>query len=83
MHFQYLRLNETGPIFCSGLPCYNESQWDLASPYQNSPIFYESLYNVYPYSLTFGTDSSLFTNPGWDNVTGMGTPNGWNFISPF
>ena len=29
---------------------------------------------------TFGTDSSLFTNPGWDNVTGLGTPNGQDFI---
>jgi hypothetical protein len=25
--------------------------------------------------LTFGTDSSLTTAPGWDNVTGVGTPN--------
>jgi len=29
---------------------------------------------------TFGTDSSLSTNPGWDNVTGLGTPNGGTFI---
>jgi hypothetical protein len=29
---------------------------------------------------TFGTDSSLSTNPGWDNVTGLGTPNGESFI---
>jgi subtilase family serine protease len=29
---------------------------------------------------TFGTDSSLATGPGWDNVTGLGTPNGQNFI---
>lgn len=29
---------------------------------------------------TFGTDSSLSTNPGWDNVTGLGTPNGVSFI---
>lgn len=30
--------------------------------------------------LTFGTDSSLATGPGWDNVTGLGTPNGERFI---
>jgi subtilase family serine protease len=30
--------------------------------------------------LTFGTDSSLATGPGWDNVTGLGTPNGVTFI---
>jgi subtilase family serine protease len=29
---------------------------------------------------TFGTDSSLATGPGWDNVTGLGTPNGVSFI---
>jgi subtilase family serine protease len=31
--------------------------------------------------LTFGTDSSLTTAPGWDNVTGFGEPNGWEFIA--
>ena len=30
---------------------------------------------------TFGTDSSLTTGPGWDNVTGLGTPNGSTFIN--
>jgi subtilase family serine protease len=29
---------------------------------------------------TFGTDTSLKTGPGWDNVTGLGTPNGVPFI---
>jgi hypothetical protein len=31
--------------------------------------------------LTFGTDSSLVTAPGWDNVTGVGTPNGQAFVN--
>ena len=31
--------------------------------------------------ITFGTDSSLTTAPGWDNVTGVGTPDGWNFVN--
>jgi hypothetical protein len=30
---------------------------------------------------TFGTDSSLTTGPGWDNVTGVGTPKGLEFIN--
>ena len=75
--------NAHGTIFCSGLPCYNESQWDLAFPYQNSPVFYESIWSPGLYTVTFGTDSSLSTNKGWDNVTGVGTPNGANFINPF
>ena len=31
--------------------------------------------------IAFGTDSSLTTGPGWDNVTGLGTPNGAKFIN--
>jgi hypothetical protein len=30
--------------------------------------------------LTFGTDPSLTTSAGWDNVTGMDTPNGLALI---
>jgi len=33
--------------------------------------------------LTFGTDSSLKTKTGWDNVTGVGTPNGQAFAEAF
>jgi subtilase family serine protease len=33
--------------------------------------------------LTFGTDSSLKTTVGWDNVTGVGTPNGKAFANAF
>ena len=32
------------------------------------------------FNLTFGTDSSLTVDNGWDNVTGLGTPNGPEFI---
>lgn len=32
------------------------------------------------FNLTFGTDSSLTVGNGWDNVTGLGTPNGPTFI---
>jgi subtilase family serine protease len=55
----------------------------LAQPLENTRFFVSALYQ--PAStewlvLTFGTDSSLFTAPGWDNVTGLGTPNGERFI---
>ena len=30
--------------------------------------------------MSFGTDTSLYTNWGWDNVTGVGTPNGLAFV---
>ena len=59
---------------------------DLAQPLQNTEDFefYSALYNS-PFStrwfvLTFGTDTSLTTSEGWDNVTGLGTPNGKSFV---
>jgi subtilase family serine protease len=61
-----------------------ESSNDLAQPLDNTRRYYSALYNS-PFStrwfvLTFGTDSSLMTGPGWDNVTGLGTPNGKAFV---
>ena len=51
----------------------------------NTTTYYSALYNS-PFStrwfvITFGTDTSLTTGPGWDNVTGVGTPNGLNFVN--
>ncbi|MCU1294619.1 MAG: hypothetical protein JWP08_3469, partial [Bryobacterales bacterium] len=36
-----------------------------------------------PFVLTFGTDSGLTVTKGWDNVTGLGTPNGKAFADNF
>jgi len=50
--------------------------------------FYSALWD-YPFDqntavvLTFGTDSSLTTKVGWDNVTGLGTPIGKPFADHF
>ncbi|HZD31130.1 MAG TPA: S53 family peptidase [Candidatus Angelobacter sp.] len=74
--------NAHGTVFFGNTPVAY-SQWDLAGPYQNSPVFYESIWNAQEISVTFGTDSSLFTAPGWDNVTGIGTPAGANFLAPY
>ncbi|GAC1681822.1 MAG: S53 family peptidase [Candidatus Acidiferrum sp.] len=57
---------------------------NLAAPLQNTTEYFSAMYNS-PFStrwsvLTFGTDSSLVVTPGWDNVTGVGTPNGQPFI---
>jgi subtilase family serine protease len=78
--------NAHGTIFYNGIPTAY-SQWDLAQPYENSLSFWEAIYHSPSsgrfYALTFGTDSSLTTGPGWDNVTGLGTPAGAKFIAPF
>jgi len=60
------------------------SSWDLALPLQDQPSFYSALYNS-PFStrwfvLTFGDDTTLAAGPGWDPATGVGTPDGWNFV---
>jgi subtilase family serine protease len=56
----------------------------LAAPLGNTSSYFSALYNS-PSSgrwdvVTFGTDSSLTTGPGWDDVTGVGTPNGLSFV---
>lgn len=56
---------------------------DLSQPLFNTREFFNALYNGVStrwYVLTFGADSSLNTAEGWDNVTGLGTPNGASFI---
>jgi subtilase family serine protease len=57
---------------------------ELAAPLYNLPSFVSALYNS-PHStrwfvLTFGLDTTLQVGPGWDTATGLGTPNGWNFV---
>jgi len=61
-----------------------ETADQLAAPLGNTTVFYGALFNS-PSStrwdvLTFGTDTSLTTAVGWDNVTGVGTPNGLAFV---
>jgi len=76
--------NVAGTITTSG-GTTNVTADQLAAPLQNTTQYYSALYNS-PFStrwfvLTFGADSSLVTAPGWDNVTGMGTPNGQAFVN--
>jgi subtilase family serine protease len=78
-------LNVSGLIIDPPKAPIFESQTDLAQPLQKTKLFVSALYNS-PNStrwdlITFGTDSSLVTGPGWDNVTGLGTPNGTTFIN--
>jgi subtilase family serine protease len=42
--------------------------------------FYNSPFSTRWFVITFGTDTSLKAGVGWDNVTGVGTPNGWSFV---
>ena len=77
-------LNVTGVIFNPPSPPMFESANALVQPLGKTTKFVSALYNS-PFStrwfdITFGADSSFKTGPGWDNVTGLGTPNGQSFI---
>ncbi len=77
--------NVTGIIKNPPNPLLKETATALAAPLGNSTSFVSALYNS-PAStrwdvITFGTDTGLTTGPGWDNVTGVGTPNGLKFIN--
>jgi subtilase family serine protease len=77
-------LNVTGIIFNPPNPPTFQSAAALAEPEAPTTRFVSALFQS-PSStrwdvFTFGTDSSLATGPGWDNVTGLGTPNGATFI---
>jgi len=57
---------------------------ELVTPLENTTKFVSLMYQGYTsrwYALSFGTDTSLITGPGWDNVTGLGTPNGASFVA--
>ena len=50
---------------------------DATAPFVSAIIQYDSdIWDV----VGFGTDSSLQTGPGWDPVTGVGVPNGLQFL---
>ncbi len=64
-------------------PLILEPAQKLAQPLENTNFFVSALFQGSTsdwFVVTFGTDSSLVTGPGWDNVTGLGTPNGAKFV---
>jgi subtilase family serine protease len=76
--------NVTGFILNPPSPRLNESAEFLALPEAPTTRFVSALFQSSSSTrwdvFTFGTDSSLATGPGWDNVTGLGSPNGAPFI---
>jgi subtilase family serine protease len=63
------------PANCAAPPCTLGNTINFVSAlYQSSS---STRWDVF----VFGADTSLTTGPGWDNVTGLGTPNGLNFIN--
>ncbi len=63
-------------------PLY-ESPVAISTP-DISTLFTSAFYNGTStrwYAISFGTDSSLLVTNGWDDVTGLGTPNGATFVN--
>jgi|SRR5580658_144895 subtilase family serine protease len=76
--------NVTGYTRVVHTPVVNYTAAELVPPLENTTDFMSTLYNGTStrwYVLGFGLDTSLTTGPGWDNVTGLGTPNGANFVA--
>ncbi len=60
----------------------HENPLQLVMPETKTP-FLSALFDGgdgFWFVISFGTDSSLSTSWGWDDVTGLGTPNGLDFV---
>ena len=76
--------NVTGHTHIAHTPLVYYTAPELVPPLENTTEFVSTLYNGTStrwYVLGFGLDTSLTTGPGWDNVTGLGTPNGADFVA--
>jgi subtilase family serine protease len=77
--------NVSGVITAPPAPPQFLSANALAAPLDGTKLYVSALFQSASSTrwdvFTFGTDSSLTTGPGWDNVTGLGTPNGAQFVS--
>lgn len=79
---QFTPTNLAGNIFRGGPPIY-ESPTAIVGPdvpQQFTSAFWQTTDTSW-WGMGFGLDSTLLAGPGWDNVTGVGTPNGANFIN--
>lgn len=81
----YSTANNVHGVITDSFGTFAENANELAAPLDYTRYFYSALYQGSSskswYALTFGTDSTLFTQRGWDNVTGVGTPNGLKFVT--
>ncbi len=79
----YTGTNLTGTIMRSGYAPLYESAVAISTPditTQFTNAFYNGTSGRW-YAISFGTDSTLLVTNGWDNVTGVGTPNGGAFVN--
>lgn len=80
--------NVTATITTAPSVSQSFSAAEIAAPLEGNTTFISAMWNIpletdTTYVLTFETDSGLVTNPGWDDVTGLGVPNGKAFADYF
>jgi subtilase family serine protease len=80
--------NNVTAVYSTGTKTIKLSANTIAQPLHGTKTYVSTLFNsplnaAYLYALTFGTDTSLMTAPGWDNVTGLGVANPVPFITSF
>jgi len=81
------KTNVTGSIQdANGTTKYTAAQLASADPTEHQ--FVSAIWDIFTLEETaavvsFGTDNGLHTNAGWDNVTGVGTPNAKAFAAFF
>jgi hypothetical protein len=81
------KTNVTGSIQDSnGTTKYSAARLANATPTEH--LFVSAIWDVFPDAetaavISFGTDPGLNTAPGWDNMTGVGTPNAQAFADFF
>jgi subtilase family serine protease len=79
--------NVKGTVYETSTTSTNYDAASIVGVPEGSP-FYSAFWD-YPFEsyttivLSFGTDSGLTVTRGWDNVTGLGTPNGKAFVDAF
>jgi subtilase family serine protease len=74
--------NPAGIVFDSAGATYYSSD-ALLAPLYTTKKYYSGIWDLgggEDVDISFGTDSSLTSTTGWDNVTGLGVPNGLTFI---
>ena len=64
-----------GAAFLAGADTPRSSGAPFISAIYNSP------FSTNWFALAFGTDTTLSAGTGWDNVTGVGTPDGTNLVN--
>jgi subtilase family serine protease len=75
--------NPAGIVFDTAGSTYYSAD-SLLAPIFTSTTNYSAVWDLgggYDAIISFGTDTSLATAKGWDNVTGWGVPNGTTFIN--